>query len=178
MKENGEAVTLAIEDSGIGIAPEDITKIFDRYYQVDAEGSASGTGIGLAIVKEFMVLHNGSVEVKSVLGEGSVFELSFPISHQSEKGTVPYAVSSIESMDPLKPSILVVEDNQDMRHYLDLHMNEYNIYEAANGQESFEFVRNYRHIRIPSTMPTGPYSHRLYDAGDGWGYFYTKTKAT
>ena len=140
VKENGEAVTLAIEDSGIGIAPEDITKIFDRYYQVDAEGSASGTGIGLAIVKEFMVLHNGSVEVKSVLGEGSVFELSFPISHQSEKGTVPYAVSSIESMDPLKPSILVVEDNQDMRHYLDLHMNEYNIYEAANGQEALNLL--------------------------------------
>ena len=140
VKENGETLALVIEDSGIGIAPGDITKIFDRYYQVDAEGSATGTGIGLSIVKEFMALHDGSVEVKSVLGEGSVFELSFPISHQSEKGTVPYAVTSIDSMDPLKPSILVVEDNQDMRHYLDLHMNEYNIYEAANGQEALNLL--------------------------------------
>ena len=140
VKENGEAVTLSIEDSGIGIAPGDITKIFDRYYQVNAEGSATGTGIGLSIVKEFMALHNGSVEVKSVLGKGTVFELSFPISDQSGKGTVPYAVSSVDSMDPSKPSVLLVEDNQDMRQYLDLHMNEYNIYEAANGQEALNLL--------------------------------------
>ncbi|MBK8012104.1 MAG: response regulator [Deltaproteobacteria bacterium] len=76
---SGEGVRIDISDTGIGIAPENLAIIFDRFSQVDASTTRkySGTGIGLALVKEFMELHGGYVDVESKLGEGSTFSLYF-----------------------------------------------------------------------------------------------------
>jgi two-component system phosphate regulon sensor histidine kinase PhoR len=72
--------TIAIEDTGIGIAADNLEKIFHRFYRVDPARSreAGGTGLGLAIVKHLMRLHGGRVEVESELGNGSCFVLEFP----------------------------------------------------------------------------------------------------
>ncbi|MEX2335635.1 MAG: ATP-binding protein [Fulvivirga sp.] len=73
-------VTTTIKDSGEGIPPEDVNRIFERFYRVDKSRSREkgGTGLGLAIVKHIMEGHNSIVEVKSVLGQGSEFRFKLP----------------------------------------------------------------------------------------------------
>ena len=72
---------LEVEDSGIGIPADVITRVFERFYRVDKGRSRSegGTGLGLAIVKHVAQLHGGRVEVESRLGQGSVFRVHLPL---------------------------------------------------------------------------------------------------
>ena len=78
--EDGEWVKAYVQDNGIGIAPVDQKRIFERFFRTDKARSRAmgGTGLGLAIVKEIMELHDGAVWVESELGKGSTFWLSFP----------------------------------------------------------------------------------------------------
>lgn len=71
--ENEGKVSITVSDSGIGIAEQDIPRLFDRFYRVDDSRSAtiSGTGLGLAIAKSIVDLHHGSISVESVLNEGT-----------------------------------------------------------------------------------------------------------
>ncbi|NBJ91674.1 HAMP domain-containing protein [bacterium 1xD42-62] len=72
-------ILLAVEDNGIGISDEQQEKIFERFYRVDTARFSEGTGLGLAMVKDIAKYHGGTVEVISVLGEGSRFTIKFPI---------------------------------------------------------------------------------------------------
>jgi signal transduction histidine kinase/DNA-binding response OmpR family regulator len=78
-----DVIYISIADQGIGIPPEEHERIFERFYQVD--GSATrrygGTGLGLALVKEIVTAHNGSVEVQSEPGTGSTFTVCLPLTH-------------------------------------------------------------------------------------------------
>jgi two-component system phosphate regulon sensor histidine kinase PhoR len=78
--ENGWAI-LDVEDTGIGIAPGDQSRIFERFYRVDKARSRElgGTGLGLSIVKHVALSHGGSVSLKSTLGEGSDFRVLIPL---------------------------------------------------------------------------------------------------
>jgi two-component system phosphate regulon sensor histidine kinase PhoR len=75
-----EEMQLEVEDSGIGIAAEHLPRIFDKFYMVDGSigRRVGGTGVGLYLVREIVRLHHGSVEVKSLPGEGSVFSVRLP----------------------------------------------------------------------------------------------------
>ena len=68
-----DGVALSVADNGIGIKPEDVDKIFDRFYQADSSRSTGGTGLGLALAKEIAEFHGGKISVSSQFGEGSVF---------------------------------------------------------------------------------------------------------
>jgi heavy metal sensor kinase len=70
-----------VKDTGIGIGPEDQTKIFDRFYRVDKARSrdAGGTGLGLSIARTLAEAHNGTLTVKSIINEGSEFRLTLPL---------------------------------------------------------------------------------------------------
>lgn len=76
-----EKINITVKDSGIGIAPEDQAKIFDRFYRVDKARSreAGGTGLGLAIARSIAEAHQGKLTVNSVMGQGSEFMLSLPV---------------------------------------------------------------------------------------------------
>lgn len=78
--QNGEMVCLEVQDSGIGIAEEDLPHIFERFYRgrLVRQSKVPGTGLGLAIVKEIVELHRGQIEVESTVGEGSIFRLYLP----------------------------------------------------------------------------------------------------
>ena len=77
---DGDAVTIAVQDVGCGIAPEHLPRVFERFYRVDKARSRDlgGTGLGLAIVKHIVNAHHGSVSAQSALGKGSAFRISLP----------------------------------------------------------------------------------------------------
>ena len=80
LRKEGKTAVLRVEDDGIGIAEENIDKIWLRFWQGEQRGDDdSGTGLGLAMVKEIAEFHNGSAEVESKLGKGSVFTVTIPI---------------------------------------------------------------------------------------------------
>lgn len=70
---------IKITDTGIGIPEEDIPYIFDRFYRVDKARTEGGTGLGLSICKDMVTFHNGRIEVKSKVGEGSTFSVYLPL---------------------------------------------------------------------------------------------------
>ena len=74
------SVTIAVRNSGPGISPEHLTRIFDRFYRIESarEKSRDGSGLGLAIVRTIMRLHGGAVSVASTPNEFTVFTLRFP----------------------------------------------------------------------------------------------------
>ena len=114
----GEVVRLDVADSGIGIATEDQSRIFERFYRADTpvmEGRG-GTGLGLAITKQLVELHGGRVWVKSDLSAGSTFTIILPSVAQEAPLSVPMEPSSNAK------KILVVDDDRDLvallRHQL------------------------------------------------------------
>jgi PAS domain S-box-containing protein len=89
---DGDVLALEVEDSGIGIPPEHLPRIFEKFYTIDGglTRRVGGTGVGLYLVREIVRLHNGTVEVQSRLGEGSLFSVRLPRDFRAKgPGTVP-----------------------------------------------------------------------------------------
>jgi signal transduction histidine kinase len=70
-------VRLTVKDSGIGIAPQELPRIFDQFYQ--GSSSRPGTGLGLSLTKGFVELHGGTIDVESTQGIGSTFKITLPV---------------------------------------------------------------------------------------------------
>ena len=81
LHKSGRDAVLDISDTGVGIPPEDLPHIFDRFYRVDKARSrdTGGTGLGLSIVKQIVRLHAGSVNVQSEVGKGTTFTVQLPV---------------------------------------------------------------------------------------------------
>ena len=153
-------VEIIVRDSGIGIPKSELVKIFDRFYQVDGSHTREheGTGIGLALTKELVGLHQGQILIDSEEGHWTEVKLYFPlgrehltddeISESSEyelhkfDGTKEFAIDESvceENEDENlidKTIVLIVEDNPDVRDYVKDELKEiYHIEEAANGEQ-------------------------------------------
>ena len=76
---------ISVRDTGIGIAKEDIPRVFSRFWRSDAsrERVSGGLGVGLALTKEIVDKHNGSISVESELGKGTTFTLHIPLEHKA-----------------------------------------------------------------------------------------------
>ncbi|MHC5539545.1 sensor histidine kinase, partial [Singulisphaera rosea] len=80
-----DGLEVSVSDTGLGIAPEHLPRLFDRFYRLDpARSSGRGVGLGLAIVKSIAELHGGSVSITSRVGAGCVATLSFPAGQHDE----------------------------------------------------------------------------------------------
>ncbi|GAB6902332.1 sensor histidine kinase [Kineosporia succinea] len=79
-RSDGDLVTVAVEDTGTGIAPEHLDKVFDRFWRADTSRTraSGGSGLGLAVVRQITELHDGTIEVESRLGEGTTFTVRLP----------------------------------------------------------------------------------------------------
>lgn len=159
-------VALAVRDTGEGIAEADLPSVFERFHQ--GRGPArGGAGIGLAFVREVVALHDGTVEVESTLGMGSVFTVRLPFGRDHLSGSslvAPETASRSEEATPATrgplaaeadgpaeieavaadaPVVLVVEDHPDLRRYLaDLLASHYRVETAADGERGLERARS------------------------------------
>lgn len=159
-------VIIEIEDTGDGISKESLPYIFDRFYQSknNLHRSREGLGIGLALVKELVDLHDGEIEVKSSLGIGTTFILSFyivdkqadPVDNErlftqikdrkhlySDLDKETDAGVSMPKYDDSQKSILIVDDHPEIRfHIRQILEDHYHILEAAHGLEALELLKN------------------------------------
>lgn len=154
--DNEENGTLAIEvsDTGIGIPAGKHEMIFEPFFQTDVPDNVvnQGTGIGLAITKEFVRLHNGVITVKSEPEKGTCFTVTLPAKkiHEPSVRTTsnPVTIEDAEQIifeesqkNGRKKTIIIVEDNEDLRFYLKENLKgQYHIEEATNGKEGWEKV--------------------------------------
>ena len=77
-------VEIAVSDTGVGIAPEEQSRIFDEFGQArSAGGQSEGTGLGLTLCKRFVELHGGAIAVESALGRGSTFTVTLPVRREA-----------------------------------------------------------------------------------------------
>lgn len=155
--------SIEIADTGPGIPPTEVDKIFDRFYQVDSSSSREfeGSGIGLSLVKELIQLMKGRIEVESKLGSGTSFKVSLPLagrhvrateSIDGETNTSPTtsgdtptdvnkekAVLSLSESTSSEALVLLIEDNEDLRLYLKENLEiEYQVVVAENGKVGLE----------------------------------------
>jgi signal transduction histidine kinase/DNA-binding response OmpR family regulator len=169
------ALEIVVSDKGAGISAEQVAHIFDRFYQAGhaATGFFGGTGIGLALTKELVQLHGGTVEVSSELGRGTTITVCIPLGKahfgeeqlaevqlgeevpvqeeiyqrlqkELEQQYSPHPAAEGDSSKKL-PILLLVEDNEDVRVYIRTILSaDYTIVEAVNGEEGL--LQAYEHI--------------------------------
>ena len=146
---------ISVSDTGYGISAQALPHIFDRYYQARGKHQASGSGIGLALVKGLVDLHEASLTVESTQGIGTSFKLRL-----LTENTYPDAIHAVQSTEQERlipeniedenvsseegrPIILIVEDNPDIREYIRSSFCDiYEIITACNGQEGWELIQS------------------------------------
>mgnify|MGYP002520722216 FL=1 len=155
-----QKVSISVKDSGYGISKSAIPHVFDRYYQAKGLHQASGTGIGLALVKSLAKLHEAELTLQSEEGKGTEFcfvldaNNTYPNALHKEDAPANEEVllpteegnSSKEEekeQADVRPLLLIVEDNDDIRQYVNESLCEdYRIIEARNGKEGRDLAFN------------------------------------
>lgn len=150
-------IEITVKDTGIGISESNLEKIFVRFFQIGENQNQTGTGIGLALTKELVKLHNGKLFVTSKPGKGSKFtvqlpyeELAIPDSEGAvssvsnvpdDNEKVKLDDASIEATSGEKKIMLLVDDNADVRYFIKSHFQEtYKVLEAGNGVEGWDIA--------------------------------------
>jgi signal transduction histidine kinase/CheY-like chemotaxis protein len=152
--ERQSAIVLSVEDSGPGIPKEDSEHIFELFYQTDeSKNTKTGSGIGLTLAMEYAQLHGGTINLESRPGKGSRFILLLPLVESSifeeeiyveeEKSSEGItAVSAPEKAPEDAKRILIVDDNQDFRDYLEMNLeSDFRLLFAENGFKGLKLAR-------------------------------------
>ena len=145
-------LTIAIEDTGIGISTTDLGKLFQPFVQIDSalNRQYEGTGLGLALVKRIVELHGGTVNVTSTLGVGSTFSLELPCSSFRQSLACEAPEIEIPTVNPLEIStnfcILLVEDNEASMNTISSYLKAkgYDVLFARNGLEAIEMAKTHQ----------------------------------
>jgi signal transduction histidine kinase/DNA-binding response OmpR family regulator/ligand-binding sensor domain-containing protein len=171
-KQDTGYINITVEDTGIGISEDKAANIFNRFYQVDegpVEGT-SGTGIGLALVKEYVEMHGGRISLESQPGQGAKFIVSLPLGKEHLKDdefemakepeiSEEPILSGIDDTQPAKeplqkapeeaPLILIVDDHPDMLSYISGRLkNQFRLLEAENGKIALDMA----HEHVPDLV--------------------------
>ena len=157
-KDGKDCCKLVVQDTGIGIIEEQIDKVFDRFYQ--SENSRwrknKGTGIGLALVKDLVDLHEGHIDLKSISGVGTEITILLPLEQAISDNQSEMEIPALDPIDPdlevtvefdpqtqvlseeeisAQNIVLVIEDNDDIRNFLRLTLEpSYRVFEAVDGE--------------------------------------------
>ena len=158
---NKDHILISVKDTGAGISKEELPYVFDRYYQAKSDSSMirkKGTGLGLALAKNIVEVHDGRIWVESELGEGTCFYFTLPIKElemlKAQKDLIANQNTELTEVSELanaKSQVLVVEDNEDIRAYILEHFKlDYEVIEASDGVEGWEKT----HKEMPDLIVT------------------------
>jgi len=138
----GDYVVLTVTDPGVGISPEDITKIFEPFYTKKKMGR-SGTGLGMSVVWGTVKDHHGYIDVESREGEGTTFTLYFPATREVKGKDEPPL--SVESYRGRGESILIVDDVEQQREIASemLKALGYSVRTVSSGEEALEYLKTH-----------------------------------
>jgi PAS domain S-box-containing protein len=191
LRDHGEAFELSVRDNGIGIEPADLARLFQRFQQVDASSTRryEGTGLGLALVKQFSELMGGLVTVESTPRQGSLFTVVLPkreappdavstammISTRSARSARIAVMSDhliagfgagakeVVEVDDGRPSVALAEDNADLRAYASEILGErYRVTAYRNGAEAIAGIRSHPpDVVVSDVMMPGLDGHQL-----------------
>ncbi|MBK8706107.1 MAG: response regulator [Saprospiraceae bacterium] len=155
-------VSFTVSDSGRGIAPEDLPRIFERFYQSADEAKQelqAGTGIGLALCRELAGVMDGKIEVESEIDKGAIFTLRLPLRkavfagkrdeesvkefiEDTEVNDIQQAGAQVPVMQKGRPLVLLAEDNDELRAFLQQTLSDrFNVLVAPNGAEALILAR-------------------------------------
>ena len=162
-KEDGRWIRFTVANTGSMISVEHIRNIFDRFYRIDMHHA--GSGIGLALVKAFVELHKGTISVESDEKQGTIFTVDLPMQtcevtvsvdsplFSSIGASVSSALNNAQvaeeeepekDYDSSKPSVLIIDDNADIRSYVySLLHTDYTVIEAADGSDGIRKAMKY-----------------------------------
>ena len=161
LRQNGEQLCLEVRDTGIGIADQEVANLFQKFHQVNSSASRryEGTGLGLALVKDFAALLGGHVRIDSKPGEGSLFSVCCvaPVCSDAPSPAVekahrmpPYlpgrpADVNQEPGQATLPKILIAEDNGEMAGYIQSLLREFgNVRIAEDGAQALQLAATWR----------------------------------
>jgi signal transduction histidine kinase/CheY-like chemotaxis protein/AraC-like DNA-binding protein/ligand-binding sensor domain-containing protein len=168
IRQEGNMLAIRIKDTGLGIEPKDLKKVFDRFYQADISATRKneGTGIGLALCRELVNLMQGEISVQSPptgVNCGTEFTVKLPIYTNATLVKMDYDQKSgldikingrpkeapaivlnetDQSTDSEAPVILLAEDNPDVVKYVASCLTDYQLHFSSNGKEAFELATN------------------------------------
>ncbi|MDR7275530.1 SpoIIE family protein phosphatase [Catenuloplanes atrovinosus] len=179
VRADGDRAEVRVRDTGIGVPPDEIPRLFERFHRIEHARSRSneGSGIGLALVKELVELHGGTITAVSTLGEGTEFTIRLPFGagHLPEDALVPAGSASTvtSTSDPYveevsrwlpaepvalpsstQPTVLIADDNADMRDYLVrlLQSAGHRVEAVGDGQAALDAARRRRPDLIVSDV--------------------------
>jgi CheY-like chemotaxis protein len=155
---DGPMLRLAVSDEGLGIPPERIAHVFDRFYRGHEEQGLGGLGLGLYIAREIVEQHGGIIDVESTLGRGTTFIVRLPIA--SRIAVIERSTPEQHAPVPrhsLVGSVLVVDDDGDIRRLVREVLREagLNVIVAENGEEALQLLADLRPrlILLDKLMP-------------------------
>jgi len=168
---DGDFIEISVQDTGIGIKPEERELIFEEFRQVDQAFSRQeeGTGLGLALVRRLVELHGGRIRLDSVPGGGSCFTFTLQLQEapaavvlQRQPGRLPAPQPTAMASSPKGLSILVVEDEREAAELLVLQLNRagYVVHRASDGQRALAMAKELRPFAITLDV--------LIPEQDGW----------
>lgn len=158
-KEDKRWIRFTVANTGSMISAEHIRNVFDRFYKIDMHHA--GSGIGLALVKAFVEMHGGTIAVESDEKLGTIFTVELPVQSCETVATEPDDIlvspdfrttdillteeeELVKGYDSSKPSVLVIDDNEDIRSYVHTLLHtDYTVIEAADGSEGIRKAMKY-----------------------------------
>jgi CheY-like chemotaxis protein len=141
---------LEVEDTGIGIAPEDQARIFDAFVQVGQSSLQKGTGLGLSISQQFVQMMDGSIQVQSSIGKGSLFRVELPLQETEESESVAAndERGKVMGLAPGQPDyrLLIVEDKKENWRLLQRLLEDvgFLVRVAEDGEQGVEMFRSWQ----------------------------------
>lgn len=134
---NDGVIQIRVSDSGTGIPQELTEKVFDPFFTTKKPGK--GTGLGLALVRRIVMLHNGTISIEKTGYEGTTFLIELPLSDEKELDSD----TKVLMLNRLQASVLLLDDDRKIRDVLKIFLKEfkYSIFEASGGDEAIELLK-------------------------------------